>query len=130
MSAEFVNNGKTYRAFYFKDRNEVGNYYDPSGNSLRKQFLRSPLRYRRISSHFSYRPLHPILKIFRPHLGIDYAARPGTPVQAIGSRIVTFLGVKGDPGKLARIRHNHTYSTTYGHLQGFAEGLNLGDCVK
>jgi murein DD-endopeptidase MepM/ murein hydrolase activator NlpD len=93
-------------------------------------FLKSPLRYTRISSGFSRRRLHPILKIYRPHLGIDYAAPVGTPVVAVGDGRIAFKGWKGGYGRFIAIRHNGRYTTTYGHLSRYASGLKRADTVK
>jgi murein DD-endopeptidase MepM/ murein hydrolase activator NlpD len=102
--------------FLFKE--EDGKfYYTRDGKSIRKGFLKSPLPFTRITSKFSYRRLHPILKIRRPHYGIDYGAPIGTPVRAIGDGIVTFCGWKGSYGNYVRIRHKNGYETGYGHLK-------------
>lgn len=130
LAAEFVNAGIKHEAFYFEDKEGHKDYYDTQGRCLRKHFLRSPLRYKRISSYFSRRRFHPILRIYRPHLGIDYAAPVGTPVESVGDGRIEFIGWKGDYGKFIRIRHNHNYVTTYGHLSRFARGLKRGQRVK
>ena len=109
----------------FKDH-----YYSPEGKSMQKQFLRAPLSYRRISSYFTLHRFHPILKYFRPHLGIDYAAGYGTPVSTIGDGVVEFAGWKGANGKLVIIRHNATYTSSYGHLSGFGKGVHGGARVS
>lgn len=106
------------------------NYYDSKGNSFKKQFLKAPLRYKRISSHFSYRRMHPILKYIRPHLGIDYAAPVGTPVSSIGSGRVTHAGRKGGFGRTVVVRHNSIYTSQYGHLKSYAKGIRKGVYVK
>ena len=93
-------------------------------------FLKSPLRYSRISSGFSKRRLHPILKIYRPHPGIDYAAPTGTPVQTVGDGRVIFRGWKKGYGRLIAIRHNSRYTTSYGHLYRYASKLKVGSNVK
>ncbi len=103
-----------------------GGYYTPAGESLVRAFLRSPLNYRRISSRFSHRRLHPILRVWRPHLGVDYAAPAGTPVVAIGSGTVTFAGWNGGFGRQVRVRHDSIYESSYGHLSKFAAGLRAG----
>jgi murein DD-endopeptidase MepM/ murein hydrolase activator NlpD len=105
-------------------------YFDSEGNSLRRAFLRSPLNYRRISSYFSLSRFHPILKRFRPHLGIDYAASYGTPIVTIGDGVVEYAGWKGGFGRFVSIRHNSTYTTTYGHLSGFGKGIRRGARVS
>lgn len=130
MAAEFVNGGQTLEAFYYENSKGEGGYYDQNGRSLRKMFLKSPLQYRRISSYFSKSRLHPILKIRRPHLGVDYAAPTGTPVEALGDGIVVFRGWKGGYGNYVEIKHSQGYQTCYGHLSKFAAGLKTGDRVK
>jgi murein DD-endopeptidase MepM/ murein hydrolase activator NlpD len=108
----------------------AGGYYDENGESLRSMFLRAPLHYRRISSYFTYKRFHPILKYMRPHLGIDYAAPSGTPVSAVADGTVVFAGWKGGNGRLLVIRHGGGYETTYGHLSGYARGVRAGRRVS
>ncbi len=112
-------------AFHFK-----GGYYDKKGESMRSFFLRAPLQYRRISSYFSRTRRHPVLKIVRPHLGIDYAAPSGTPVSSVADGTVIFAGWKGDYGKFIEVRHAKGYITTYGHLSRYAKGIRTGKKVK
>ena len=128
--AQFTNKGKLFTAVKFKDDDGHEDYYDLSGNSLRKQFLKSPLNYRRISSYFSKRRFHPISKRYRPHHGIDYAAPTGTPVTATGDGKVLFSGWKKGYGRFIVIKHNSTYSTAYGHLSRFAKKMKKGRYVK
>jgi murein DD-endopeptidase MepM/ murein hydrolase activator NlpD len=115
LAAEFVNNGERYQAYRFQKDGQT-DYYDYAGRSLKKAFLKTPLSFRRISSAFSNRRFHPILKIYRPHHGLDYAASTGTPVSAVGEGKVRFAGYKGDFGKLVVIRHPNNLETYYGHL--------------
>lgn len=105
-------------------------YYDEQGNSLRKTFLKAPLNYKRISSHFTYARKHPIYHVVRPHTGVDYAAPMGTPVVALGDGRVTMCQYKGGGGNTVKIRHNSTYETAYLHLQKFAKGIKTGVYVK
>ncbi|UCG28346.1 MAG: peptidoglycan DD-metalloendopeptidase family protein, partial [Bacteroidales bacterium] len=105
-------------------------YYDENGNSLKKAFLKAPLRFSRISSGFSYSRLHPILKIRRPHYGIDYAAPVGTPVLAIGDGRVIQMGRNGEAGNMVKIRHNSVYTTAYLHLSHYSSGMYTGRYVK
>jgi murein DD-endopeptidase MepM/ murein hydrolase activator NlpD len=107
-----------------------GAYFTPDGESLLRTFLRSPLNYRRISSHFSRRRFHPILRRWRPHLGVDYAAPMGTPVVSVGAGVVTRAGWNGGFGRYVEIRHDHLYVTSYGHLSRIARGLKRGTRVK
>lgn len=130
LAAEFMNNGQRVEAFYYENSKGIGGYYDASGRSLKKMFLKSPLQYRRISSYFSRSRLHPILKIRRAHLGVDYSAASGTPVESLGDGKVIFKGWKGGYGNYLEIRHGQGYVTCYGHLQGFARGLKNGQRVQ
>jgi murein DD-endopeptidase MepM/ murein hydrolase activator NlpD len=130
IAAKFVNQERLHESFYFIDTDGRAGYYDRDGKSLRKAFLKSPLRYRRISSYFSSRRFHPILKIYRPHYGVDYAAPAGTPVESVGDGRVTFIGWKTGYGRYIRVRHNHVFQTGYGHLSRFARGLKKGSKVR
>jgi murein DD-endopeptidase MepM/ murein hydrolase activator NlpD len=114
-SAELVRGPRVIRAIYFESRHGSG-YFTPEGNPLRKAFLRSPLKFSRISSGFTHSRFHPILKTSRPHLGVDYAAPVGTPVRASGNGVVTHAGWSGGYGKTVKIRHPNGYETLYGHL--------------
>jgi len=125
LSAEFINNGETYRAYRF-EYNENSDYYDEDGKALKKAFLKAPLSFRRISSRFSKGRFHPILKIYRPHHGLDYAAPTGTPVSAVGNGTVNFAGYKGHYGKLVVIRHSNGWKTYYGHLSMINRGIKKG----
>jgi len=120
-------NGQEPELFAFLLDNE---YYDQNGRSMRGQFLRAPLSYRRISSGFNPRRRHPVLRIVRPHHGTDYAAPRGTPVQSIGSGLVIAVGWDGGLGKAVRIRHAGSYVSIYGHLSSFAQGLHVGQRVE
>lgn len=112
-------------AFYF-EQNSVGDYFDEEGGSLRRAFLKAPLRFSRISSRFSYNRRHPILKIRRPHLGVDYVAAIGTSVHAVGDGIVVRAGRKGQAGRTVTIKHNGTYTTQYLHLSRYGTGVRSG----
>ncbi len=127
--AQFTWAGKTITAIPFI-QNDKESYFDEEGNSLRKAFLKAPLRFSRISSHFSASRLHPILRIRRPHHGVDYAAPVGTPVHAIGDGRVTYAGTENGSGKIVRIVHNSVYSTAYLHLSHFGKGITKGAFVK
>ncbi|HEB75648.1 MAG TPA: hypothetical protein ENJ04_04800 [Nitrospirae bacterium] len=129
LAAEFVNNGKTYDAYRFEVDGRPG-YYDGSGRSLKKALMRAPLRFRYISSGFTYRRKHPILKTYRAHRGIDYAAPRGTPVSAAGDGVVKFAGRRGGYGKLVIIRHPNGYETYYGHLSRIKRGMRRGKKVS
>ena len=129
-AAHFHNDSARHLAYYYKVPGRAADYYDQQGKSLRKQFLKSPLRYSRISSGYSQRRLHPILKIYRPHPGIDYAAPVGTPVSTVGDGRVIFKGWKNGYGRFIAIRHNNRFTTTYGHLSRYAAKVKVGSMVK
>ncbi len=129
VSAEFVNNGERFRAYRYEINGEA-DYYNEKGKSLRKAFLKAPLSFRRISSTFTKGRMHPILKVYRPHHGLDYSAPEGTPVSASGSGIIVFCGYKGHYGKLVTIRHQNGYHTYYGHLSRIPVGINVGTRVE
>ncbi len=129
-SALFHHRGEDYYAFYF-EQDSVWNFFDEQGNSLRKAFLKAPLKFSRISSRYSNSRFHPVLKIRRPHHGIDYAAAEGTPVYALGDgRIIAKGYQKRGGGNYLKIKHNSVYTTVYMHLRGFAKGMNKGVHVK
>jgi murein DD-endopeptidase MepM/ murein hydrolase activator NlpD len=107
-----------------------GDHYDENGLSHYRKFLKAPLAFRRITSRFSLHRFHPILRIFRPHLGIDYAAPRGTPVMSVGDGTVCFKGWKTAYGNYLEIRHNGIYTTCYGHMSRYAKGTNVGQAVK
>ena len=130
VAAEFVNNGKQYRAVRYTDHEGKSNYYTPNGESLRKAFIRTPVQYTRISSHFNLQRRHPVLHKIRAHKGVDYAAPTGTPVKAAGSGKVAFVGRKGGYGNAIILQHGQKYSTLYGHLSKFAKSLKQGQSVK
>lgn len=122
-----VNAQKPTYAFYFED-----DFYDETGKISKKMFLKSPISFRgyRISSHFNPARLHPILKIRRPHLGIDYAAPVGTPVQAVADGTVKFAGWKGGFGNFVELRHANNFTTMYGHLKSFGKNVKVGAKIK
>ncbi len=130
LAAEFTNRGKTYRAVRYTDPQGNINYYTPDGLSMRKAFLRTPVKFSRISSRFSLARYHPILHRMRAHKGVDYAAPIGTPVKAAGAGKVVFKGVRGGYGNTVILQHGSQYSTLYGHLHGFARGLKQGASVQ
>jgi murein DD-endopeptidase MepM/ murein hydrolase activator NlpD len=117
LAAEYKNAGRPYGAVLFRDVSGAPAYFTPEGKSMKKAFLHSPLKFAApITSHFSAHRFHPILKEYRPHLGIDYAAPTGTPVQTIGEGRVIFAGMKGGAGNLVEIQHTNGYTTYYMHL--------------
>jgi len=129
LAAEFINDGVTRRAIWFDGGNGVSGYYTPEGQSLKKAFLRSPLEFSRISSGFSMR-FHPILREWRAHKGVDYAAPMGTKVLATADGTVEFIGQQRGYGNFVVLRHHDRYTTAYGHLNGFASGLRKGSRVE
>jgi len=127
----FKHNGKNYYAFYYQqDSTKKGEYFDENGQSLRREFLKAPLNYNRISSKFTNSRYHPVLKIYRPHHGVDYAAPSGTPVYTIGNGKVVEKGYDKGGGNYIKIKHNATYTTVYMHLKGFATGIKQGSSVS
>jgi len=130
MAARFTNQGKEHVAIYFEnERRGIHGYFDEKDRPMKKMFLQAPLSYRRISSHFSKRRLHPISRVVRPHLGVDYAAPTGTPVCSLGQGKVVFKGWDHGFGNTIRIGHAGGYVTHYGHLSRFAKGLKVGERV-
>ena len=119
-----------HTAILFEDPLGYIDYYNEKGDSLRKAFLRAPLHYKYISSYFSKNRFHPILRIWRPHLAIDYAAPTGTPISTIGDGTVLFAGWKNGYGNYIQIRHPNNYVTGYGYLSRFASGLKRGKKVE
>lgn len=129
LAAEFTNDGTTYKAVYFEPFPKQGGYYTFDGKNLRKEFLRAPLEFSRITSGFTTARFHPILKIWRAHKGVDYGAPIGTRVHATADGVVEFVGQKGGYGNVVILRHETRYSTVYGHLSRFAAGLHRGERV-
>ena len=128
--SEFVHCGDTLRAIAYEQDDMLG-FYNEKGENLRKAFLKAPLNYRRISSTFSNSRYHPVLKIYRPHHGVDYAAPAGTPVSSIGDGVVIKKAYQaGGAGYYLKIKHNATYTTSYMHLQSYAKGIAEGVRVK
>ncbi|MCJ7498614.1 peptidoglycan DD-metalloendopeptidase family protein, partial [bacterium] len=130
LAARFVNNGNTHTGFLFTPEGGREDYFDESGGSLRKQFLKSPLRFRRISSGFSRKRLHPVTGKMTAHLGIDYAAPTGTPIVSIGDGKVLFKKHDAVNGRIIKIRHNGTYSSAYAHMNSFAKGVDKGSRIR
>jgi murein DD-endopeptidase MepM/ murein hydrolase activator NlpD len=130
LAAEFVNQGHAYRAVRFLNESGDVAYYDPEGRSKRRAFIRTPVKFARVSSGFTTRRWHPVLKTWRSHKGVDYAAPTGTPVKATGDGKVTFRGRKGGYGKVVFIEHAGRYTTVYGHLSKFSSRAKNGSRVK
>ena len=130
LAAEFINKGNTYQAVYFEANNKEKGYYTPDGKNLRRAFLRSPLKFSRISSGFTRSRYHPVLKKWRAHKGVDYAARKGTPVRATANGTVAVSTRQRGYGKYIILKHRGRYSTVYAHLSRFAKGLRKGKRVS
>ncbi|MBF0517121.1 MAG: M23 family metallopeptidase, partial [Nitrospirae bacterium] len=128
LYARFTNNGTRYEAVRYEIDGKA-EFFRPNGSSIKKMLMRAPLRYRYISSFFSKSRYHPILRISRPHFGVDYAAPKGTPVSAAGDGVVFDAGRNKQYGNQIFIRHAGGYITAYGHLSAFAKGLKNGDKV-
>jgi murein DD-endopeptidase MepM/ murein hydrolase activator NlpD len=129
LAADFINQGRFLRALYYENEKTKG-YFKPNGESLRKGFLKAPLRFSRISSRFTHRRLHPVFKKYRPHYGVDYAAPTGTRVYATADGVVTAKGYKKYNGNYVKIKHMNGYETMYLHLNGFKRGLRKGKHVR
>jgi murein DD-endopeptidase MepM/ murein hydrolase activator NlpD len=129
LYAEYRREARTHQAVYFEGHEKRGDYFTPQGESLRKALLRSPLKFTRISSGYSRSRRHPILGGYRPHLGVDYAAPPGTPVWAVSDGTVVFCGWNGGYGNQVIIRHAKGYQSMYGHLSGYGPGIRKGKKV-
>lgn len=130
LVARFENQGKTYTAVRYIDGNGYSQYFTPTGLSMRKAFLRTPVDFTRISSRFNLKRKHPILHRIRAHKGVDYAARRGTPIRAAGDGKVIFAGNKGGYGRVLILQHGTAYTTLYAHLQSFGRGVRVGKRVK
>jgi murein DD-endopeptidase MepM/ murein hydrolase activator NlpD len=128
-AAYFKHEQKDFYAIPFM-QDSVESYYDLDGNSLKRVFLKAPLRYSRISSKYSHSRLHPILKIRRPHYGVDYSAPVGTPVHSVGDGKVIKTTYDNEGGRMVKIRHNSIYSTAYLHLSRFGKGIKTGAYIK
>lgn len=129
QAAEFINQGHTYRAVYFQKDAQHGDYYTPEGKSMHKAFLRSPVEFSRISSGFTTARFHPILKKWRAHKGVDFAAPMGTRVKVTADGIVSLVGKQNSYGNVIMVNHQGRYTTVYGHLSRFAKGLHQGQHV-
>lgn len=130
LSAEFINRSRTYRAVRYTDKNGDSDYFSPEGNSMRKTFNRTPVPLSRISSRFNPNRKHPILHTNRPHRGVDYAAKTGTPILATGDGKVAFKGTKGGYGRTVILSHIGKYTTLYAHMSRYKKGLRTGQRIK
>jgi murein DD-endopeptidase MepM/ murein hydrolase activator NlpD len=130
QAAEFINQGKAYRAVYFQTSANHGDYYTPEGKSTHKSFLRSPMEFSRISSGFTSARFHPVLQSWRAHKGVDFAAPTGTKVKVTGDGTVSFVGWQNGYGNVIMVEHPGRYTTVYGHLSHFTDGLRKGQRVS
>jgi len=130
IAAEFTTRNRTLRGFRYEHSNGLVGYYDATGESLKKAFLKTPVDFARISSKFSLGRHHPVLHKIRAHKGVDYAASRGTPIKATGKGRIEFAGRKGGYGRVVIIKHNDIYSTLYAHMNSFAPGMKTGNRVK
>ena len=128
--AIFTHNKQNLPSVMFNQGDGGNIYWNEKGESMRKAFLKAPLKFSRISSGFSYARKHPVTRKVRPHTGVDYAAPKGTPVMTIGDGTITSMKYEGAGGNTIRIRHNSVYSTAYLHLSGYAKGLKVGQRVQ
>lgn len=130
IAAEFINQGHVYRAIAYRDANGYTSYFTPEGTSMRRPFLRTPVEFSRITSRFSSGRFHPILKTWRAHKGVDYAAPLGTAVHATSDGRILSMGWNGGYGRRIVIRHTATFSTVYAHLLRFSSNLHVGSFVE
>lgn len=130
LAVEFVNKNKTYKAVRYTDKEGYTNYYTPEGESMRKAFLRMPIDFARISSHFNLNRKHPVLHTIRAHKGTDYAAPRGTPIKAAGDGKVIHAGRKGGYGNTVIIQHGQGYQTLYAHMHNFGRDIKAGSRVR
>ena len=130
LAGEFVNNGDSYKAYLFEDKDGGSAYFSEAGEAMQKQFLKAPLSYSRITSGYTYARFHPVTHNTGPHRAIDYAAPIGTPVMSVGDGTVMQAGWNGGFGNYIDIHHNDTYSTQYAHLSSYARGITRGAKVK
>ncbi|MFC1664683.1 peptidoglycan DD-metalloendopeptidase family protein [Pseudomonadota bacterium] len=130
VAAEFRNRGEVFRAIRHTDSSGYATYFTPKGMSMRRAFLKTPLEFSRITSGFSRKRYHPVLKRWRAHKGVDYGAPQGTPILATADGRIRFVGRKGGYGKTIVLKHGGHYSTLYGHLSRYAKGLRNGKTIR
>ncbi|MFE8071392.1 peptidoglycan DD-metalloendopeptidase family protein [Marinobacteraceae bacterium S3BR75-40.1] len=129
LASTFTNKGESTTALLYTTEDGESDYYTPDGKSVRKAIRRTPIN-ARVSSPFNLQRRHPVLGTVRPHEGTDYAAPPGTPIEASGDATISFIGWKGGYGRAVVLQHGDNISTLYAHMSGFARGLHKGDRVK
>lgn len=130
LVAEYENSGQSFTGIRYPQTGETGAYYAPNGQSLKRMFLKSPIKFGRITSGFSQSRFHPILNVNRPHNGVDYGAPRGTPIMAVGKGRIVSMGFNRSNGRMIKIRHNGIYATAYLHMDRFAPGLKLGSEIE
>ena len=131
QALKFINDGREYKAFLFEDdATKQSGYYKENGENIKNAFLRSPLKFSRVTSGFSKRRLHPVLRKWRAHKGIDYGAPIGTPIMAVSKGAVRYIGTKGAYGRFIELRHKNGVSTRYAHLSKYAKKLKKGSKVE
>jgi len=130
IAATFYVNHKTYSLIRFGDDENNARYYTPFGKSIEPALMRVPIHYTRISSYFSWHRYHPILHIYRPHLGVDLAAPSGTPVESVGNGRIIFIGKDGEAGNAIKVQYDEHYISLYAHLSRFAKKLHRNSSVK
>ncbi|KAF3981659.1 MAG: peptidoglycan DD-metalloendopeptidase family protein [Methylococcales symbiont of Hymedesmia sp. n. MRB-2018] len=130
LAAEFINQGRTYIAVRFEQKDGSAEYFTPDGKSMHKTFLRTPIEFARISSRFNLKRKHPVLNRIRAHKGVDYAAKTGTPIKTTGNGKITFRGRKGGYGRVVIVQHGQKYSSLYAHMSSFRKGQKVGSTVK
>jgi murein DD-endopeptidase MepM/ murein hydrolase activator NlpD len=130
LAARFVNQGREITAIRYEDKDGNANYYTPEGLSMRKEFLRNPIDFARISSRFNLGRRHPVLNTIRAHKGTDYAAATGTPIKAAGDGKIIFAGRKGGYGNVVILQHGTRYQTLYAHMNSFHRSVRRGRSVK
>lgn len=130
LAAEFTNRGEIFQAILYTDLNGNSNYYSPDGKSMRKAFLRNPVKFSRISSRFTKSRKHPIHGFKRPHRGVDYAASRGTPIYSAGDGKIIFKGRKGGYGRTIIVQHGGKYTTLYAHLNSYNRKIKKWSRVK
>ena len=127
--AYFEHKGEQFHAIPFEQNGQL-NFFDQEGNSLKKAFLRDPLKYTRISSRYNLKRFHPVQKRYKAHLGTDYAAATGTEIRSVGDGVVTEAKYTSANGNYVKIKHNGTYTTQYLHMSKIAKGMKPGQRIK
>lgn len=129
VAAKVMSHGQTYYAVRFGYPSHPESYFTPTGNSVENRFLPYPLRFKRISSHFTYHRFDPVLHSVRPHLGVDFAADSGTPIKAVGDGRITFIGKENGYGNSVRVSFGNNYSALYAHMHHFAKNIHLNQII-